>query len=204
MTRRNYLDKDELEILRWSLLPREEQEQNPLSPKRRERYERANVADNLIREHFSLRKVIERLVDKFGYSESTARRDVSLGQALWGSRNKLSKEYAASMLWDYAVECMIRAGKDRRWNDVARLLREAKEIAGIGKPDIEDPDPDALSNPSQIKPDYLPALVGGTEISNSERQELLQKLLQKKRQEGFIDQSTLAQFVDDEGEPEAD
>lgn len=204
MRRRQYLDKEDQEILQWSLLPREQMEANPLPPKKQERYDRANTADNLIREHFSLRKVIERLVDKYGYSENTARRDIHLAQALWGSRNKLSKEYAGAMLWDFAVESMVRASKERKWAEVARLIKEAREIAGLGKPDAPDDDPDALARPVSTQPMFLPEAIGAKELSAQERQEIVRRVMRKKLNDGLVDRSVLAEFEDLDNDTDGD
>lgn len=192
------LDNDELEIVQWSLLPRSEQEKHPLTPKKRERYERANVADNLMREHLSHRKVVEKLVEKHGCSDSTARRDMKLAQGLWGSRHRLAKEYMGEILLDFAMECMMKAGKERNWSAVARLLKETREIAGIGKPDVEDGDLPELSQVTNIQVLYLPEAIGATPLSPDERAAAYQRILTRKVAEGYLDQSTLAEFVDDD------
>jgi hypothetical protein len=203
MSNRPELDAEGLEIVKWSFLSHEQQEAHPLPPKRKDRFDRANVADNLIREFMSLRKVREKLVDKYAYSESTARRDIVLAQHLWGSKNPLDKAFAAGMLWDYEVECMVKPSKDRKWGDAARFLREAKDIAGIGKPDIEDADPDKLKEPVALQPMFLPAAIGAIEMSSDERQALFQRILRKKQAQGFLDKSEEAEFTEDDGHGEA-
>jgi len=200
MKQRPDLDAEGQEIVKWSFLPQQQQDEHPLTAKRLERYERANVADNLIREHMSLRRVREKLVDLYHYSDTTARRDIQLAQALWGSRNPLEKSFAASMLWDFAVESMFKASKDRKWSDVAKFLREARELAGIGKPDAEDNDPSTLKVPVALQPLFLPSAIGAEEMSPEQRQALFQRILRKKQSDGFLSSSEDAEFTEEDGD----
>lgn len=185
MTSFRRLDPEEEEIVMWAALPKAEREKTPLSPKKAERYERANVADNLIRVHLSLKIVTERLMEKFGYSDRTAQRDIMLSQALWGSQNKLRKDYALTLLWDVTVESMLKASRDRNWNAVGRLVAEAKDIAV--KMDNPASNPEDLSRPVPIVTLYKPALVGGHEMTEAERAALVKMLLRAKRGSGIID-----------------
>lgn len=174
-------------IISWLRLPLAEREESPLSPKQQELMERWNVADNLFREHMSERTVIPMLMDKFGYSESSARRDLDCARRVWGTRPRADKDYLANTMIDYLFECMVKAGSERKWRDVEKLCGRIESLAGIGKRDEQPENPDDLRRPIAVLPAYSPESIGGFIMPESERQDLRDKLLRAKADMGFID-----------------
>lgn len=164
-------------MIPWLQLP--VSERSPLNPKQMELLERWNVADNLYREHMSERKIIPMLMDKFGYSESTARRDLDCARRVWGTRPRADKDYLANMLVDYLTESMVRAGKAQKFGEVARLADVIIKAAGIGKKD-EDLDPEALKRPMLVIPMYDPELIGATPMDDAKKEALIKRLLAPK------------------------
>lgn len=173
-------------IVAWLLLPLDARDESPLSEKQRELMERWNVADNLFREHMSERTVIPLLMDKFNYSESSARRDLDCARRVWGTRPRADKDYLANTMIDYLFECMVKAGGERKWRDVEKLCGRIESLAGIGKRDEQPMDPDELRRPIALLPAYRPEVVGGTPMAESEREALRDKLLRAKAQMGYI------------------
>lgn len=192
--KRRELDREDLEIVQWAMLPTAERDANPLPRKKQERYERANVADNLRRIHLSRRKVLERLMDKFQHSETSARRDIRLAEGLWGSNHKLAKDYMGDILLDFAMDSLVAAAKDRKWDSVARLLKETRELAGIGKPDPEDDAGDEQLLPSTVVPAYLPESIGAVPLTNEDREAAYKRILAQKVRDGYLDKSTVTEF----------
>lgn len=182
------------EIVAWLQLPPDER--SPLDAKQLERYERWNVADNLLREHMSERKVIPMLMEKFGYSESTARRDLDCARRVWATRPRTDKDYLANMLVDYLTETMVRAGKASKFGEVARIAKVIIEAAGIGRKDETPVDPHELQRPVAIIPLYLPEAVGGTPMSELDRRALFEQVLKEKRDKGLVELSTIAKLAD--------
>lgn len=174
-------------IVAWIQLPLDDREASPLTPKQAELMERWNVADNLFREHMSEKKTIDMLIDKFKYSESSARRDLDCARRVWGTRPRADKDYLANTMIDYLFECMVKAGKDRKWRDVEKLAGRIESLAGIGKKDEEPVDPNDLRRPVPMLTVYNPELVGGSIMSEDQRNSLRDKLLAAKRNMGYID-----------------
>jgi hypothetical protein len=185
-------------IVKWIQLPIDERELSPLTPKQLELMERWNVADNLKREHMSDRKVIPMLMQKFGYSESSARRDLDCAMRVWGTRPRSDKDYLANMLVDYLTETMVKAGKAQKFGEVARIAKVIIEAAGIGKKDEQLEDPEELKKPVALIPGYYPELVGGSTMTEEDRKALFQKVLREKREKGLVELSTIAQLADSE------
>lgn len=174
-------------IVSWIQLPLDQRDASPLSPKQLELMERWNVADNLFREHMSEKKTVEFLVEKFKYSESSARRDLDCARRVWGTRPRADKDYLSNTMIDYLFECMVKAGAERKWRDVEKLAGRIESLAGIGKKDEPLMDPDELKNPIPLAPVYSPLLVGGTDMSEADRTALVRKLLASKSSAGIID-----------------
>lgn len=183
-------------IIKWIQLPIDEREGSPLSPKQMELMERWNVADNLKREHMSDRKVIPMLMEKFGYSESSARRDLDCAMRVWGTRPRSDKDYLANMLVDYLTETMVKAGKAQKFGEVARIAKVIIEAAGIGKKDDIPFDPEDLKRPVAIAPGYHPEQIGGTTMNEETRKALFQRFLREKREKGLIDMSTVTEIAE--------
>lgn len=188
-------------IVKWLQTP--VADRGALDPKQMELFERWNVADNLLREHLSERKVVPMLMDKFGYSESSARRDLDCARRVWGTRPRTDKDYLANMIIDYLTETMVKAGKREKYGDVARLAKVIIEAAGINRRDETPEDPDALMRPVALLAVYNPTLVGGVNIADNDRAELVAKMLREKREKGFIEASTIAEIANSDGDPEA-
>lgn len=188
-------------IVKWIQLPIDEREGSPLTPKQMELLERWNVADNLKREHMSDRKVIPMLMMKFGYSESSARRDLDCAMRVWGTRPRSDKDYLANMLVDYLTEVMVKAGKAQKFGEVARIAKVIIEAAGIGKKDDMPFDPEDLKKPVALLPAYYPEQIGGTPMSEDQRKALFEKVMREKREKGIIELSTIAEIAqsDDDG-----
>lgn len=184
-------------IVLWMQLP--VGERPPLSPKQMEQMERWNVADNLLRQHMSERVVVPMLVEKFGYSESTARRDLDCARRVWGTRPRSDKNYLSQVLVDYLLETMVKAGKDRKYGDVARLAGKIMEAAGIGKPDEQEPDPDELKEFATIEIGYQPELINAAPIPDDERRLLAERVLQKKAETGILDGDALSKLAQYDG-----
>ena len=180
-------------IVAWLQTPLDER--CPLPPKQQALLERWNVADNLLREHLSERKVVPMLMDKWGYSESSARRDLDCARRVWGTRPRADKDYLANMLIDYLTETMVKAGKASKFGDVSRLAKVIIEAAGLNRREEEAPDPAALERPVALVTVYSPELVGGTPMTEGDRAELVQRMLRQKREKGFVETSTIAQLA---------
>lgn len=185
-------------IVAWLQLPIADREDCPLNPKQLELMERWNVADNLKREHMSDRKVIPMLMNKFGYSESSARRDLDCAMRVWGTRPRSDKDYLANMLVDYLTETMIKAGKAQKYGEVARIAKVIIEAAGIGKKDELPVDPDELNRPVALIPGYYPELIGGQVMTDEVRKQLFEKVMRDKRTKGLIESSTLVSLAETE------
>lgn len=194
MRRTNLTEAEKL--IPWLQLP--VSERSPLTPKEVELLERWNVADNLYREHMSERKIIPMLVDKFGYSESTARRDLDCARRVWGTRPRADKDYLANMLVDYLTESMVRAGKAQKFAEVARLADVIIKAAGIGKKEEELVDLEALMRPMLFAPVYQPEQVGGSQLTIDQRDALLKRLLQPKRE--AVKDAEFEEIPPDDGE----
>lgn len=172
-------------LIPWLQLP--DSERSPITPKQQELLERWNVADNLYREHMSERKILPMLMDKFGYSESTARRDLDCARRVWGTRPRADKDYLANMLVDYLTESMVRAGKAQRFAEVARLADVIVKVSGIGKKEEEVVDPEELMKPMLLMPVYQPEQIGGAQMNEQQRAALMKRLLAAKRDAGIVD-----------------
>lgn len=183
-------------IVAWIKLP--VGDRAPLPAKQMELMERWNVADNLLREHLSERTVIPMLVQKFGYSESSARRDLDCARRVWGTRPRADKDYLANMLIDYLAETMVKAGKAQKYGEVARIAKVIIEAAGIGRKDEPDVDPAELQKPVALTPAYAPEQLGVAPMTDEQRRELLEQVLREKRQKGMIDMSVIAKLADGE------
>lgn len=166
-------------LIPWLQLPASER--SPLAPKQQELLERWNVADNLLREHMSERKAIPQLMLKFGYSESTARRDIDCARRVWGTRPRADKDYLANMLVDYLTETMVRAGKAQKFGEVARIADVIIKAAGIGKKEDGEMNLEMLMRPMLLMPVYQPDQVGGAQLTTEQREALLKRLLAPKR-----------------------
>jgi hypothetical protein len=182
-------------MVAWIQLPLDEREASPLAPKQLELMERWNVADNLFREHMSERKVVLLLQEKFGYSESSARRDLDCARRVWGTRPRADKDYLSNTMIDYLFECMVKAGGERKWRDVEKLAGRIESLAGIGKKDETPIDPDDLRRPVPVLVVYRPELVGGTPMSDSARIELRDRMLRKKVEMGYLDAQVLDENI---------
>ena len=182
-------------IVAWIKLP--EADRSPLPPKQLELMERWNVADNLLREHMSERTVIPMLVHKFGYSESSARRDLDCARRVWGTRPRADKDYLANMLIDYLTETMVKAGKAQKYGEVARIAKVIIEAAGIGKKDEPDLDPNELRQRNSFIPAYAPETLNVAPMTDEDRSRMLDLVLRQKREKGMIDLSTVAKLADD-------
>jgi hypothetical protein len=183
-------------IVAWLHLPVADRAESPLDPKQMELFERWNVADNLLREHMSERKVLPMLMEKFGYSESTARRDLDCARRVWGTRPRTDKDYLANMLVDYLTETMVRAGKAGKFGEVARIAKVIIDAAGIGRKDDVPVDPLELKRPVALQPMYLPETIGGTPMSELDRRALFEQVLREKREKGLIEMGTIAKLAD--------
>lgn len=173
----------------WLQVPKDERP--PLPAKLKEQADRWNTADALMREHLSRRKVIPMLQERYGYSARSAERDIAAGQRVWRSRPEQDKAYIAETLSDYLMECMVRAGKDRRFGDVARLAREIRETLGLNKPQQEQ-----VQSPTTIvvQPVYDPQLLGVQPMAPSSLEELTKRMLDEKRRQGFVEHSTIIEL----------
>lgn len=187
-------------IVLWLQLPASERP--PLSPKQMEQMERWNVADNLLRQHMVERHVVPMLVEKFGYSESTARRDLDCARRVWGTRPRGDKNYLSQMLVDFLMETMVRAAKDRKFGDVARIAGKIMEAVGIGKPDEQLPDPDELNTFATIEIVNDPTLINATPMSDDERRLLAERVLRKKAESGILDADALSKLAQHGGAEE--
>lgn len=183
-------------IIAWIQLPLDGREESPLSPKQMELMERWNVADNLFREHMSEKVVVGMLQDKFRYSESSARRDLDCARRVWGTRPRADKDYLANTLIDYLMECMVKAGGERKWRDVEKLAGRIESLAGIGKREEAPPDPDDLKRPILMVPAFKPELVGGETMSEVQRIALRDRMLKAKVDMGFVDATVVSDTPD--------
>ncbi len=188
-------------IVAWIRLPLDERDASPLTPKQVEMMERWNVADNLLREHMAERTVVPMLMEKFGYSESSARRDLDCARRVWGTRPRADKDYLANTMIDYLFECMVKAGKDRKWRDVEKLAGRIESLAGINRREDLPEDPEGLRRPVVIQIGYNPESIGGTIMSEQERTQLRNKLLQAKVDMGYIEAKVLPNEQGDDQQP---
>lgn len=183
-------------IVLWMQLP--EKERATLPAKQMEQLERWNVADNLMREHMVERVVIKLLVEKFSYSESTARRDLDCARRVWGTRPRSDKNYLSQLLVDFLMESMVKAAHDRKFGDVARLAGKIMEAAGINMPDEELPDPDANNTFMTLQPVFDPLLVGTAPLSEDERRLLAEDILRKKKETGVLPAAAITKLAKDD------
>lgn len=102
--------------------------------------ERWRQADAWMREYMSVKTVWPMLVAKYGYSESTARRDIEACQRLFGEFKVHKKAYYAGLMLDTLCESYIKAQHDRKWGECARLAKVILEYLGlVDEASITDP-----------------------------------------------------------------
>lgn len=179
-------------IIKWLQTPKEDRA--PLPPKQMEILKRWSHADDLLREHLSPRKVIPMLTEKYGYSKRSAERDIEGAMRSWAWRPKHDKLYLAEILWDFLMETMVRAAKDRKFGDVARLAREAVNAMGLHKKD--DAGDGSGTKVIVVQPMHDPQLLGVAPMPAKTLQELTEQLLREKVTQGFIEQSTVVNIAD--------
>lgn len=183
-------------IVLWMQLPAADRPN--LTAKQKEQMERWNVADNLLREHLTEKRVVPMLVEKFSYSEATARRDIDCARRIWGTRPRTDKNYLSQLLIDFLLETMVKAAKDRKWGDVARLAGKVMDASGIGRPDEQLPDPAENDTFMTIEPVYDPEQFGHAPMSEDERRLLAEEVLRKKKETGILPMEALAKLAEDD------
>lgn len=189
----------------WLKTPDAElEDRQPLTPKQLELFKRWCVADDLFRENLSERATVAALVKRFGYSEDTARRDLQGAIRSWGTRPRNEKGYLSNMLVDFLSETMVRAAKDKKFGDVARIAKVIIEAAGLNRKDEAPVDPEDLLRPTTVIMMHNPVLVGGMEMDDEARMALVRKVIAEKREKGILDLSEVARLIPDESgaEPE--
>lgn len=106
----------------------------------RDEYERLVRADQLMSIYMSVPVVAGMLVEHYGYSMDTARRDIREAQNRLGELDSHPKSYYAKMMMDKIGECLNEAVQDRKWREVAALSKELRDWTDAAeKARITDP-----------------------------------------------------------------
>lgn len=127
--------------------------------------ERWRQADAWMREFMSVRAVWPMLVTKYGYSESTARRDIEACQRLFGEFKVHKKAYYAGLMLDTLAESYLKAQNDRKWGECARLAKVILEYLGLIE-ETTNTDPKDLVRPVQRLVAFTPDQIGAIRDEN--------------------------------------
>lgn len=97
----------------------------------KKKVERWECADQLIRRHGDIGKVINLLKRQFNYSEASARRDINSATYLFGSLLHVEVKYWQRFSIELLVKMMTKAEAADEYKAFAALNREFRETVGI-------------------------------------------------------------------------
>ena len=147
-----------------------------LAPDVRERFDRWETADQLIRRHGDMNLVVSMLCRQFKYSASSARRDLQAAQYVFGSIHHVDTKYCQRFSMELLMKAMVTASDAGDFKALAALNKEWRETIGLNKSNAGVPLPGQLQwNPLIVTDDYV---AGEDQLfTNQDIEEQTQKLL---------------------------
>lgn len=151
-----------------------------LAPDVRERFDRWEKADQLVRRHGDMNLVVSMLCRQFKYSPSSARRDIQAAQYVFGSMHHIDTKYCQRFSMELLMKAMVTASDAGDFKALAALNKEWRETVGLNKSNTGVPLPGQLQwNPLIVTDDYV---AGEDQLfTDQDIEEQTQRLLAKYR-----------------------
>lgn len=149
-----------------------------INPDLKQKLDRWEYADQLIRRHGDMNQVVGFLTRKYKYSEATARRDIQAATYLFGSLVHYEVKYFQRFAVELLMKRMLKADAADDNKGFAALNREFRETVGINAKNQGIPLPGQLQRHTFIVTDELPSeeqLVYTREFIENRTMELLAK-----------------------------
>jgi hypothetical protein len=179
-------------IIKWATaVPEDRDDDCPLSEEQQKMFLRLNTADDLYK-MYGEKKAYAFLMEKYGYSEKTARRDVAAAMRLFGYVPAHKKAYLTRNFIDELQDARRQALKAQKFGDYARIAGVSRDVLR----DMSESSPLQDAAPTMIIPMADPALLEGLErIDDDKLAAFKERMARAKHGDGFIQD---AQIVSDD------